>query len=77
MLTLDLSVTSNYLPPHGLWPILCPSDFPGKNTGVGCHFLLQGIFWTQGLNLHFLYLLHWQAESLPLSHLGSPVFSSN
>ena len=31
--------------------------------GVGCHFLLQGIFPTQGLNL---YLLHWQADSLPL-----------
>ena len=27
---------------------LCPWDFPGKNTGVGCHFLLQGIFLTQG-----------------------------
>ena len=30
---------------------LCPWDFPGKNTGVGCHFLLQGIFLTQGSNL--------------------------
>ena len=30
--------------------LLCPWDFPGKSTGVGCHFLLQGIFWTQGLN---------------------------
>ena len=40
----------------------------GKNTGVGCHFLLQGIFLTQGLNLH---LLHWQADALPLSHQGS------
>ena len=38
--------------PHGLLPIrlLCPWDFPGKNTGVGCHFLLQGTFLTQGLN---------------------------
>ena len=43
-------------------------EFPGKNTGMGCHFLLQGIFLTQGLNLG---LLHWQADSLPLSHLGS------
>ena len=42
--------------------------FPGKNTGVGCHFLLQGIFLTQGLNLHLLCLLHRQAGSLPLSH---------
>ena len=39
---------------------------------MGCHFLLQGIFPTQGLNLHLLCLLHWQADSLPLSHWGSP-----
>ena len=37
----------------------------GKNTGVCCHALLQGIFPTQGLNLG---LLHWQADSLLLSH---------
>ena len=38
------------LRPHGLQPtmLLCPWDFPGKNTGVGCHSLLQGIFPTQG-----------------------------
>ena len=42
-------------------------DFPGKNTGVGCHFLFQGIFLTQGSNLS---LLHWQADSLPLVPLG-------
>ena len=36
---------------------LCPWDFPGKNTGVGCQFLLQGIFLTQGSNPR---LLHWQ-----------------
>ena len=47
----------------------CPWNFPGKNTGVGCHFLLQGIFPDQRLNLT---LLHWQADSLPLSHQGSP-----
>ena len=39
---------------------------------MGCHFLLQGIFLTQGLNSRLLRLLHWQADSLPLSHLGSP-----
>ena len=38
--------------------------FPGKNTGVVCHFQLQGIFLTQGLNPR---LLHWQADSLPVS----------
>ena len=36
--------------------------FLGKNTGVACHFFLQGIFLTQGSNLG---LLHWQADSLP------------
>ena len=41
-------------------------DSPGKNTGVGCHALLQGIFLTQGLNPCLLHLLHWQAGSLPL-----------
>ena len=42
-------------------------DSPGKNTGVGCHALLQRIFWTQGLNPRLFYLLHWQAGSLPLA----------
>ena len=36
--------------------LLCPWNFPGKNTEVGCHFLLQGIFLTQGSNLHLLHL---------------------
>ena len=40
--------------------------FSGKNTGVDCHFFLQGIFLIQGLNPC---LLHWQANSLPVSHL--------
>ena len=43
--------------------------FPGKNTGVDCHFLLQGTFRTQGLDPC---LLPWQVDSLPLSHLGIP-----
>ena len=45
---------------------------PGKNTGVGCHALLQRIFPTQGLNLCPLRLLHWQAGSLPLAPPGKP-----
>ena len=49
---------------------LCSWDFPGKNTGVGCHFLLQGIFLTQGPNTC---LLHWQTDSSPPSHQGSPL----
>ena len=44
--------------------------FPGRNTGVGCHFLLQGIFPTPGLNPRLWHLLHWQARSLPLVPLG-------
>ena len=52
--------------------LLCPCDSPGKNTGVGCHFLFQRIFPTQGSNLHLLCFLNWQAGSLPLSHRGSP-----
>ena len=49
--------------PHGLQPtrLLCPWDFPGKSTGVGCHFLLQEIFPTQRSNPH---VLHWQVDSL-------------
>ena len=62
-----------------LWTVAlqapCPWDFPGKNTGVSCHVLLQGIFQTQGLNLRLLCFLHWQADSLPLTHLGSPIKS--
>ena len=50
--------------------LLHPCDSPGKNIGVGCHFLLQDIFPTQGLNPGLLHILCWQAYSL-LSHLGS------
>ena len=46
-------------------------NFPGKNTQVGCHFLCQGIFPTQGSNQSLLHLLHWQVDSLLLWHLGS------
>ena len=52
--------------------LFCPWNSPGKNTGVGCHFLLQGTFPTQGLNSSLLYLLHWQRDSLPPCHLQSP-----
>ena len=50
--------------------LFCPWNFSGKYTRVGCHFLLQGIFLTQELNLPLLCLLHWQADSLSLHHLG-------
>ena len=62
------------LQPHGLQPtrLLCPWDSPGKNTGVGCHFVFQGVFQTHGSNPS---LLHWEVNSLPLSCLGSPFIS--
>ena len=47
-------------------------DSPGKDTGVGCYALLQGIFPTQGSNLHLLCLLHQQEGSLPLVLPGKP-----
>ena len=64
-------VVSNFLQPHGLQPtrLLCPWDFPGKNTGVGSHSILQKIFPTQGLNLS---LLHRRQMLNHLSHQGSP-----
>ena len=114
---------SDSVRPHRQQPTRLPHpwDSPGKNTGVGCHFLLQcmkvksesevaqscptltdpmdcslpgssvhgifqarvlkwvaisssrGIFLAQGLNTSLLHLLHWQADSLPLSHQGSPL----
>ena len=50
-------------------PSLCPWDSPGKNTVVGCHFLLLGIFPIQGLNLG---LLHCRQILYHLSYQGSP-----
>ena len=61
---------SDSLRPHGLQPtrLLCPWDFPGSSTGVDCHFLLQGIFLTQGLNPGLPYCRHTLYR---LSHQGS------
>ena len=50
----------------------CPWDSPGKNAGMGCWALLQGLSPTQGLNLPLLCLLHWQVGSLPLVPPGKP-----
>ena len=59
------------------WTVPCHAlllwDFSGKTTRVGCHFLLQGIFPTQESNPG---LLHWHVDSLPVSHLGSPIVLS-
>ena len=69
--TLSCSVVTNALWPREPSParLLHPLESPGEKTEVGCHFLLQGIFPSQGLNPH---LLHWQANSLPLSQRWSP-----
>ena len=67
------AVSDSCNPINGLYPArLCSWDSPGKNTGVGCHFLLHGIVPTQGLNPH---LLHCQADSLTLRHQGSPSYT--
>ena len=73
------TVRSDTSRPHGLQPtkLLCPWDFPGKSTGMGCYALLQGIFLTQGPNLSLLSLLHWLADSLPLRHLRSSIMRLN
>ena len=68
--SISHSVVFNSLQTHGLWPsrLLWPGNYPGKNTGVGCHSLLQGIFLTKGLNPH---LLHCRQMFYSLSHRGS------
>ena len=80
-----------YMPAKSLWscPTLCDhmdcslpgsfvrGDSPGKDTGVGCHALLQGIFLIQGSNPHLSHLVHWQVGSLPLEPLGKPLHESN
>ena len=68
------SVISDSVWSYGLQParLLHPWNFPGKNTEIGCHALLQGIFLTQGSNPCLLYLLTWQAGSLPLAPPGKP-----
>ena len=55
--------------------LFCSLNFPSKVTRVGWLFLLQRFFLVQGSNPHLLCLLQRQADSLPLSHLGSPISS--
>ena len=71
--SVSRSVVSNPLWPHRLqpaWP-LCPWNSSGKNTGVGSHSLLQGIFPTQGSNPH---LPHFKADSLLSEPPGNYVY---
>ena len=66
---------SDSLQPRGLQPtrVFYPWDSQAKNTGMGFHALLQGLFQTQGLNPSLLHLLHWQMGSLPLAPPGKPL----
>ena len=66
-------VVSDSLRYYGLYlgRLFCPWDSPDKNTGVVCHFLLQGIFLIE-IEPVFLIFLHWQAGSLPLTLPGKP-----
>ena len=75
MKSFSVAQLSNSMQPHGLYPsrLLYPWDFLGKNTGVGRHFLLQGIFLTQGLKPC---LMHCKQVLYHLSHLGNPWDSS-
>ena len=63
------------LQPRGLPPtrFLCPWDFPNKNTGMGCHTLLQGKILKQTESISPV----WQADSIPLSHKVSPTMQLN
>ena len=74
-LVLSHSLVSDSFATLGLQhsKILCPWEFSGKNAGVGCHFLLQGFFLTQGSNLQLLCLLHYGQMLYPLNHQGRPL----
>ena len=71
MYVLSCSVMSNSLEPIYLTRLLCSCDSPGKNTGVHCHFLLQGIFPIQGSNMRLLCLLHCKWILYLLNQWGS------
>ena len=62
-ISVNHSVVPDSLWSHGLQStrLLCPWDFPGKDTGEGCHFLIQGVF-----------LLHCRQILYQLSYKGSP-----
>ena len=67
---------SDSLYPHGLEParLICPWNSPGRNTGVGCHFLLHGVFPTQESNPD---LPHSRQILYHLSHEGNPLYFVN
>ena len=75
--SISCSVVPNSLRFYGLQPIRlpCPWNSPGKNTGVGCHFLLQRIFLTQGLNHGCLHCK--PSDSLPSEPPGKAILLEN
>ena len=72
---LSHSVMSDSLQPHGLWPtsLLCPWDSPGKNTGVGCPFVLQGILLAQETEIESLASLVLAGGLFTTVPTGSPL----
>ena len=76
--SVSLSVVSHSLQPSAVWPVrlLCLWDFPAKNTGVGCHALLQGIFLTQEQHPCLLCLLHCREILYQLGPHWSPLIPS-
>ena len=72
------SVVSDSSRPYRLWPpsLLGPWDFPGKNTGVGSHFLFQGIFLTQGSNLCLWCLLRQAGKTVGRYFTAEPLGKS-
>ena len=70
----SLSSVQLFLRPHRLQTtrLLSPCDFPGKNTGVSCHFLLQGILIQPRDQTHVPLSPALQVDSLTLSHQGNP-----
>ena len=75
------SVTSNSLQPLGLQHtrLLCPRDFPGKNTGLGCHFLLQGNLLDPGIEpmspVGRFFFYHWATREAFSTMLHSKFIS--
>ena len=73
---LSWPVVSNALQPHGLklTKATLSMGFSRQEYWSGLSFVLQGIFPTQGSNVHLWCLLHWQADSLPLALPGKPTY---
>ena len=74
LLLFSCLVVSNSLQSHELQPtrLLCSWNFTGKNTGVGCHFLIQGICPTQGSKLCFLQFFCIPGRFFTSEPLGKP-----